>query len=94
MYSFEYFLKVSDEVNTGSTDFEFVCTFVTLFLLFMLETNFSVILKHWFQEDRDWTLRYRDGDRKSVCITQRLSSFPRVILFIPGLRSELCGCTH
>lgn len=26
LYSFKYFLKVSDEVNTGSTDFEFVCT--------------------------------------------------------------------
>lgn len=36
------FLKVSDEVNTGSTDFESVCIFVTLLLLFILETNFSM----------------------------------------------------
>lgn len=38
----KYFLKVSDEVSTGSTDVEFVCITCYFTLPFILETNFSM----------------------------------------------------
>lgn len=46
-----------------------LCAQFVTFVIYTWDQLFNVILlKHWFQEDRDWKspLRYRDGDIKSI----------------------------